>query len=330
VIAGRRGVLAGLSLTAALPLMAAGGRAGSPNRPKRRVTMLLGAAEGSGPDKVARVFTRYLAPHLPNLELAVRNLPGEAGRTMLAALGEAAADGATIGWVSTPTLPARIIDRGDASLGQRIQMIGQAEREPVAFVSPSAEPANTIQDIIQRAGSDADAVPLGTPPAGSAPHLAAVRLQVLAQTRLNIVTFPSAAAAHQAVLASNVSVAALGLSDVIGDLRDGTLAAVGIAAKRRFGLLPNIPVLDEGGIQLAAVIRRGIAVPAGAPAEFIAGLADAMRAVTAEDDFRDEAETSGYYAAWEDGAAWFARTQAEQAVLAKLWETDPWLSSSGG
>ncbi len=146
-----------------------------------------------------------------------------------------------------------MIDRGDPSLGQRIQMVGQVEREPMAFVSPSSDPANTIQDIIQRAGDDADAVPLGTPPAGSPPHLAAVRLQVLAQTRLNIVTFPSAAAARQAVLAGNVSAAALGLSDVIGDIRDGTLTAIGIAAQRRFGLLPNTPVLDEGGIPLAAV-----------------------------------------------------------------------------
>ena len=292
--------------------------------------MLLGFAEGSGSDKVARAFAQFLAPHLPGMDLSLRNLPGEAGRTMLAALGEAAPNGGTIGWVSTPTLPARIIDRGDTSLGQRIQMIGQVEREPVAFVSPSSDPANTIQDIIQRAGDDADAVPLATPPPGSPPHLAAVRLQVLAQTRLNIVTFPSAAAAHQAVLASNVSAAALGLSDVIGDIRDGTLTAVGIAAKRRFGLLPNTPVLDEGGIPLSAVIRRGIAVPAGTPPELVAGLADAMRAVTGEEDFRDQAETSGYYASWEDGAAWLARMQAEQAVLAKLWETDPWLSSSGG
>jgi tripartite-type tricarboxylate transporter receptor subunit TctC len=232
--------------------------------------------------------------------------------------------------VITPTLPARSVDSGDASLGQRIQLIGQIEREPIVFVSLSSDPVNSIQDVVRRASDDVDAVPLGTPLPGSPPHLAALRLQMLAQTQLNIVTFPSAAAARQAVLGGNVSVAALGLSAAIGDVREGKLSAIGIAARRRFGLLPDTPVLDEGGIPLAAFIRRGIGVPLGTPPDLIAPLVAGVVAVTEDDEFRDHAEASGYYAAWEDGAVWVDQTQTEQAVLTKLWETDPWLSSSGG
>jgi tripartite-type tricarboxylate transporter receptor subunit TctC len=305
-------------------------RAVQPVRPKRHLTMLLGAAEGSGADKAARDFVAFLAPHLPGTDVALVNMAGDAGRRMLAALGDAAPNGATIGWVLTPNLPARMIDRGEPSLGARIQLLGQVEREPVAFVSPSGDPANSIQDIIQRASDDADAVPLGTPPAGSPPHLAALRLQVLAQTQLNIVTFPSAAAARQAVLAGNVSAAALGLSEVIGPLREGSLSAIGIAARRRFGLLPDAPVLDEGGIPLSAFIRRGVGVPVGTPAEVVGSLAAAVRAAAQEGGFGEQAEEKGYYAAWAEAADWLAQMETEQAALAKLWETNPWLSSSGG
>jgi tripartite-type tricarboxylate transporter receptor subunit TctC len=326
----RRRLLAGLSVSAALASTPAITRAVQPNRPKRHLTILLGLTEGSGPDKIARDFVGFLVAQLPGLDIALHNVPGDAGRTMLAALGEAAPDGGTIGWVLTPTLPARVIDRAEPTLSQRIQLIGQVEREPVAFVSQSSDPVNSIQDIIQRASDDAGAVPLGTPPPGSPPHLAALRLQVLAQTQLNIVTFPSPAAARQAVLAGNVSAAALGLSEAIGDINDGNLSAIGIAARRRFGLLPDTPILDEGGIPLAAFIRRGIAVPAGTPPELIAPITAALRAVTEEDAFRDHAEASGYYAAWEDGPTWLDQMQAEQTALTKLWETNPWLSSSGG
>lgn len=324
----RRALLAGLALLATVPAGGAGA-----TRPS--LTLLIGSPEGSGADQIAHDFVAYLGPHLgasqsgaPGID--ARNLPRDAGHEMLAALGDAPPNGEIIGWVATPMLPARMIDRGDPALLRRIALVGQVEREPVAFVSPASDPANSVQDIIQRAADDADAVPLATPPAGSPPHLAALRLQTLAQTRLNIVTFPSSAAARQAVLAGNVSAAALGLSEVIEGVRDGALSALGIAARRRFGLLPDTPVLDEAGIPLSAFIRRGVAVPAGTPPDRMAMLANAARAVAEDEAFRQQAEAKGYYAAWEDGSAWLKRLEAEHAVLGKLWETDPWLSSSGG
>lgn len=325
----RRGLLAGASAVAALAVSPLA-RAVQSVRPRRHVTVLLGLRAGSALDKGARDFFDILGPHLPGTDFALTNVPGEAGRTMLAALGDAPPNGTVLGWVTTPTLPARMIDRDEPSLGQRIQLLGQIEREPIAFVSRSNDPATTIQDIIQRASDDADAVPLGTPPAGSPPHLAALRLQVLAQTQLNIVTFPSAAAALQAVLDGNVSAAALGLVDVIAPLRDGTLSAIGIAARRRFGLLPDTPVLDEGGIPLSAFVRCGVAVPAGTPADITEPLIAALKAAASDDAFREQAETNGFYATWADGADWLTQMRTEQAALAALWQTNPWLSSSGG
>jgi tripartite-type tricarboxylate transporter receptor subunit TctC len=316
----RLGVLGGLSLAASAAFADTG----------QQITMLVGAPQGSGIDQVARDFAACLQSHLDTHEIAVRNVPGEAGYRMLVALAGAPRGDATIGWVSTPTLPARMIDHNDASQIRRLRLLGMVEREPVAFVSPVGDPINSVQDLINRAGEDADAVPLGTPPAGSPPHLAAVRLQGLAQTRLNIVTFPSAAAASQAVLAANVSAAALGLSSVIDDLRDGRLSAIGIASGRRFGMLPDIPVLDEAGFPLAAVIGRGLAAPVGMPSALVDALVTAMRAVTDDEVMRPRAEANGYHLVWGDGPTWLAQMQAEQALLSKLWLTDPWLSSSAG
>jgi tripartite-type tricarboxylate transporter receptor subunit TctC len=325
------------ALLAGVPLAVAASARGAERLVSARppILMFVGASEGSGADQIARDFASYLGPILGTVvsggvEIQPRYLVRDAGREMLIALGDAQPTGDTIGWVSVPTLPARMIDHADPNLLTRIRLLGQVEREPVAFVSLSTDPANSVQDIIQRAGDDADAVPLATPPAGSPPHLAALRLQVLAQTRLNIVTFPSSAAARQAVLDGNVSAAALGLSEVIGGVQDGTLSALGIAAHRRFGLLPDAPVLDEAGIPLRAFIRRGVAVPDGTPDAVVANLTKALRAVTEDETFQHHAETNGYYAAWEDGAAWQLRMEQEHEVLAKLWATDPWMSASGG
>lgn len=296
----------------------------------RRITLLVGAPAGSGADDIARSFAPFLARHLPLTEITLRNVPGGGGLAALNALADAPPSGATFGWVSTPTLPARMVDRGGEGLMQRIALLGSTDLEPIAFVSPSATPLDSVQDLIRRAAEDADAVPLGTPPAGSPPHLAAVRLQALAQTRLNILTFPSAAAARQAVIGGNVSAAALGLSDAIEALRDDKLVGLGIAARKRAGILPDLPVLNEAGVPLSASIRRGLAAPVGLPAELAQRMIEALQAVAADEAFREHANNLGFLVSWSDGVAWTRRVETDRAELAKLWAIDPWLNANGG
>ena len=152
----------------------------------------------------------------------------------------------------------------------------------------------------------------------------------MTQTRLNIVTFPSAAAAAQAVLAGNVSAAALGLSDVIDSLRGEKLVGLGLAARNRFGVLPDMPVLQEAGVNLAATIRRGLAVPAGMSSELTGRLTAALSGIAIDPDFKALADDRGFLAYWLDGPGWTALMERERADLGKLWATEPWLQSSGG
>jgi tripartite-type tricarboxylate transporter receptor subunit TctC len=296
----------------------------------RRITLLVGAPAGSSTDVVARAFLPFMGKHWPMTEVVVRNLAGEGGLAALNALAEATPSGATLGWVATPALSARMVDRSSPALLKGLTLLGAVQREPVAFVSPAAAPLDSVADIIRRAGEDADAIPLGTPPPGSPPHLAALKLQVVSQTRLTIITFPSAAAARQAVLAGNVSAAALGLSDAVTALRDGRLSGIGLAARNRFGMLPDLPVLSEAGVPLAAFIRRGLAAPAGLPADVADRLTGVLKEIAEDPEFKALGEANGFVPSWTDAKAWVGHIEAERTDLATLWSTEPWLPSSGG
>jgi tripartite-type tricarboxylate transporter receptor subunit TctC len=316
----RRAALAGLAAAAA-PTCAWAGRS---------TTVLVGASPDSQLDKI----TRLILPHLARQDgvgaLVLRNLPGEGGLHALRALTEATPSGATLGWVASPTVPARMVDRGGGELRQGLTLIGTVLQEPIVFVSPASAPLESMRDVIRKAAEDSDAIPLSTPPPGSPPHLAALRLQAIAGTRLTIVTFPSAAAARQAVQGGNVSAAAMGLSDAIGALRDGRLHGIGLAARNRFGMLPDLPVLKEAGVPLAASIRRGLAGPAGLPEETVTRLRDAIRAMVRDQAFREHADELGLVPVWLDAATWWRIIDEERDSLARLWRTDPWLPSSSG
>ena len=296
---------------------------------RRFLTMITGASAGSGGDAIARSFALFLGRHLGGVEIQVRNLPGDGGLTALNALADAPPSGATIGWVATPALAARAVDRSDPALASRLTLLGAVEREPIAFIASAADPLDSVRDILQRASQDSGSMPLGTPPPGSPPHLAALRLQLMTRTRLNIIAFPSAPAARQALLGGNVAAAALGLSDVIAALREEKLVGLGIAARKRSGILPDLPVLSEAGVPLSAWIRRGLAVPAGTPEEVTEPLIAAQKAVVNDPAFQEQAETQGLLAAWSDGAAWTAQVAREREELATLWAADPWLNTSG-
>ena len=316
----RRQVLAGLS-AAAFSYRRAEAR--------RSLTMLTAAPAGTNGDEIARSFAHYLERLLDGSEIQVRNLPGDGGRTALRTLADGPPTGSTIGWVLTPVLPARAVDRGDLALPSRLGLLGSVLREPIAFVASPTDPLDSVRDMIERANQDTGGLPLGTPPPGSPSHLAVLRLQVMTQTRLNIIPFPSAAAARQALLGGNITVAALGLSDVITALRDEKLVGLGIAARHRSGILPDMPILSEAGVPLAAWIHRGLAVPAGSPREVTEPLISAMQSVVDDAAFRKQAETLGLVAAWSDGPGWHARMEREVGELTALWAADPWLNAAG-
>ena len=86
----RLGMLGGLSLVASAALADTG----------QRISMLVGAPPGSGTDQVARDFAACLQSHLDTHEIAVRNVPGEAGYSMLSTLAAALPGDAMIGWVA--------------------------------------------------------------------------------------------------------------------------------------------------------------------------------------------------------------------------------------
>jgi tripartite-type tricarboxylate transporter receptor subunit TctC len=300
-----------------------------PVRAADRVTLLVGANPGTRADIGARDFAPFLSRALAPAEAGVRDLPGEAGLTALLALADAPASGALYGWVAAPTLPARMADRDCPGLLSRLTLLGAVQKEPVVFVCPAASPLETMQELVRRSGEDADAVPLGTPPPGSPPHLAALRLQTLAGTRLNIVTFPSALAARQAVAAGNVAAAALGMAEAIGLLRAEKLVGLGVAAGKRSGAFPDMPALQEAGLPLSAFITRGLAAPSALPAEQAARMAGALQAVAHDPAFRAKGQAEGFHAVWLDGAAWTRQVADEHRRLAELWAREPWLPGQG-
>ncbi len=318
----RRTALAG-ALATALTVAA-------PARAGRSLTLLVGAPPGAGPDLLARSFAPFLERHLPEREVEIRNVPGEIGLRAYRLLAEQRPTGDVLGFVSTPSLTARAIDHADASLLTRLRLLGSSQSEPVVFASPAAAPVESADSLIERTASRREAAALGTPPAGSPGHLAALEVQEAARTPLNIVTFPSSAAARQAAVAGTAAASVLALSDAVAGLREGRLVGVMPARSGPAPVAPEIAGLTVADLPVSIIIRRGLAGPASLGAAAELAFAAVMRAVAEDPEFQAQAAQSGFIADWRGGADWLRLAEAERSRLADLWRAGAWLPSGSG
>jgi tripartite-type tricarboxylate transporter receptor subunit TctC len=297
----------------------------------RKIDLIVGAAAGAPADIAARSFAPFLERHLQYARLRVVNLPGAAGLAAYRALAGSDPGGMILGWVSTPSLPARMVDHeGAGDLLDRLRLIGAVAREPIAFVCSAGSSLASAAELVRSSAEDATAMPLATPPAGSPPHLAALRLQAVAGVKLNIVTFPSAAAARQAAASGHAAAAAVGLGDAIEGLRAGSLTGLGIAAHKATDMFPAMKPLRENGLELSAAILRGLAAPAALPEDLAGQLRMALAGLVADPEYRDGANAGGFMAQFVDGASWTAQARGERDALTALWRQSAWLPSAVG
>jgi tripartite-type tricarboxylate transporter receptor subunit TctC len=284
------------------------------NRP-RSVTLLVGAAGGSGTDLWVRGFAPFLERHMKQVQVSVVNRVGEGGLAVMRDLAGAPTNGSVLGYAVTPFIVARAVERNALAVLDRLAFLGAVTEEPVALV---ALPGTDLEMLRAQAGSR----PLGLPPPVSAAAIAAAELtEALPMEQLH---FPSAAAARQAAAAGNVAAALLTVPETMVALREGKLAVLGVAAAARHPQLPDVPTLREQGIPIEAALRRGIAVPSGIAPQAAAGIARALRGAVADPEFLAQAESRGILPLFHDGPTWTARVQQHRVELRHRWETSPW------
>jgi tripartite-type tricarboxylate transporter receptor subunit TctC len=300
-----------LALASALPAPALARR-------PRAVELLVGAQPGSAADLWTRSAAPFLERHLPRLSVAVRNLPGRGGLDAVAELAAAPAEAKVLGVMTAPLLLIRAIEAGAPSPLESLSPLAALVEEPVVLVTAPHGPGDL--EALRTLG---DRATVGTPPPGTAAHLASLRLT----GRLDppVLAFPSAGAARQAAQAGHVTAAVLGLPEAIAALREGKLVGLGLASARRSLLLPELPTLREAGVDLVATAQRGFATPSVAAPAWRATALAALEAVVADPDFEAQCAGLGQTARLYPPDVWTRLLGRVDAELRSRWQQEPWL-----
>ena len=262
----KRELLAGLALLPwATPALAQ-------EYPSRPIRLLVGFAAGGSTD----VFARAIAPRLQALlgqPVVIENRPGAGGNIATEATTRSAPDGytlllGTIGPLAiNPTLYGNLSFDPLKDLTP-VSLVGEV---PNVLAVPVDRPFRSVADIITAAKARPETLNFGSSGIGSAGHLAAEQLNLMAGIRTTHVPYRGGGALLPELIAGRVDYAFTTALNGIPQAEAGKLRILGVPNGKRVPLLPEIPTIAESGLPgFDGVDWAAMMAPPGLPAPILA------------------------------------------------------------
>ena len=257
--------------------------------PQRPIRLLVGFTPGGSTDVIARVIAHKLSETM-GVQVLIDNRPGAGGNIGVELTAKSPPDGYTLvmGHIGTmavnPTLYNKIPYAPSDFVG-----VCELASSPNTFTVKAELPAKTIKELITQAKGSNGKFNIGSINIGTTQHLSAELLKSMAGLDAAAVPFNNTAGVLTALRGNSIQVAMEFLPPVLGQIRANTLRAVAVTSIQRSPMLPNVPTLNESGLNGFEVNSwNGIAVPAKTPKAIVDKLNKALADALAKDSVRKQ------------------------------------------
>ncbi|MEK6653908.1 MAG: tripartite tricarboxylate transporter substrate binding protein, partial [Thermodesulfobacteriota bacterium] len=178
----------------------------------------------------------------------------------------------------------------------------------------------SVKDIIADAKANPKKITVGGTQLGSSDSICAYLIEKAAGVQFNYVVFNSGGEVNAAILGGHVDIAVANPGEALELYKAGKVKLLGVYAEKRLASAPEVPTLKEQGINAVYVQNRGLAAPAGIPADSRKVLEEALFKYTKTDIFKKYCKENMLTEAWMDGATfgkWLEAENDKYAVIVK-------------
>jgi len=283
----RRAVLAGLaaSLVSSRPAAAQ----------DQTLRIVFSYSAGGAADGITRLIADRLRDSLSR-PVIVENIVGAGGRIGARAVKEARPDGAKVLFASYSqmTLQPQIYhDLGYDAFTDFVP-VSQTMRSEAAFAVGGESPVHSIKELIAWLKAYPSQALYGTPGVGTGPHFAGLEFARLCGLNLRHAPYKGTPAALPDVVAGRVPLYIALTAELVAQHKSGAMRLLAIAGNARSPFLPDVPTLQESGIDIEVPGWFAFYAPAGTPKEIVGRLESAIVAATNTPEMRTKIETIGY------------------------------------
>lgn len=244
------------------------------------IRMVVPFPAGSGSDSLARMLAAKVTQQT-GAAVIIDNKPG-AG-TMIGAqdVARARPDGYTLLYtiVVTHTQNPHLYKKLPYDPVKDFTPVLQVVRSATVLVASKEAPFSTTAELISYAKAHPGKLNYASYSLGSTSHLNGEILKMKTGTDIVHVPYKGTADASRALLAGDVQVYFDGTATAVENAKAGKVKLLGPATDRRLSVLPELPTLEEQGIQgLNIVGWQGIFGPGDMPPELAGRVAEVFRA----------------------------------------------------
>jgi len=234
-----------------------------PNRPVRWVVPF---PPGASNDIIARLIAAKLTDSLGQ-QFIVDNRGGAGGAVGADIVAKAAPDGYSLLSANPGPNVNNILLRKKPPYGFEdftpIVFFGYA---PLIIVVNSKLPPNNVKEFLDYARANPGKLTWASSGIGSSLHIGLEVFRAATKVQITHVPYKGTAPAFVDILSGQVTVMYTTSVSADAHLKSGRLKALGIAAKKRQSVLPNLPTLEEQGVKNAeAIVWFALAGPAKLP-----------------------------------------------------------------
>jgi tripartite-type tricarboxylate transporter receptor subunit TctC len=234
----------GLTVTA-LP-----GIAAAQNWPTRSVRIINPFPAGGGTDAFARPLAAVMPKDLGQ-QVLIENIGGAGGTLGAGTAARAQGNGYTwfMGAVHH-TIAETLYTKLSYSLTKDFVPVTLAASVPSAVVVHPSVPAKTIKELIALDKRSPGAINYGSAGYGTTHHMNGELFNLITGTKLTHVPYEGAGPLTPALISGEVAMAFDGMGTAGPNVKAGKLRALAVTTAKRSELLPEVPTLQESGVNI--------------------------------------------------------------------------------
>ncbi len=270
--------------------------------PEKDIEFVVHAAAGGGSDIQARIMEKVIKDEkLYPKNVAVVNKVGGSGAVAFAYVAGKKGDPYT--WLTATTSFLTTPARGQVPVSYKdFTMLARLSDDNFTIVVRDDSPYKTAKDLIDAAKAKPKSIKWGGTNVGSDDHIFMYLLQKATGTEFNFISLQSGGDVMTNLLGGHVDVASANLGEALPQLQAKKVRLLAIGSDKRMQKYPDVPTLQEQGINFSYSQTRMIAAPAGLPAgarEYMAGVLKKMTETKGWAQYLDENDQQ---ANWMEGA----------------------------